>query len=87
MPRKSSKAREVVEKVVEMLNSKPSETWAPVKERHRVQGRSLLSYWAARELGITLDELSRKLRIFPAAVTLSVKGGEKLGFDNDYSLI
>ena len=77
----------VVERVAEILDLKPSEIWAPGKERRRVQARSLLCYWAARELGIPMVMLSRKLKISPAAVTLSVNRGEKLALDNDYSLI
>ena len=53
----------VVERVAEILNVKPSEIWAPGKGHRSVQARSLLCYWAARELGITLARLSRKLKV------------------------
>ncbi|CAB1058844.1 hypothetical protein D1BOALGB6SA_3602, partial [Olavius sp. associated proteobacterium Delta 1] len=56
----------VVEKVAAVLNIKPSEVWAPGKQRSRVQARSLLCYWAARELEISMAELSRKLKISPS---------------------
>ncbi len=77
----------VVKKVAEVLNVKPSEVLAPGKERSRVQARSLLCYWAARELAISMAELSRKLNISPSAVTLSVKRGENIALDNSYILI
>jgi len=77
----------VVEKVAAVLNIKPSEVWAPGKQRSRVQARSLLCYWAARELEISMAELSRKLKISPSAVTLSVRRGEKIALDYGHKLI
>lgn len=77
----------VVEKVAAVLDIRPAAVLAPGKERIRVQARSILCYWAARELGISMAELSRKLKISPAAVTLSVKRGEKIVQDNSYRLI
>jgi len=77
----------VVEKVAAVLNIKPSEVWAPGKQRRRVQARSLLCYWAARELEISMAELSRKLKISPSAVTLSVRRGEKIALDYGHKLI
>jgi len=77
----------VVEKVAAVLNIKPSEVWAPGKQRRRVQARSLLCYWAARELEISMAELSRKLKISPSAVTLSVRRGEKIALDYGHKLM
>ena len=76
-----------VEKVAEVMNIGRSEVLAPGKERIRVQARSLLCYWAARELGIAMAELSRKLKISPSAVTLAVKRGEKIALESGYTLI
>jgi hypothetical protein len=42
------------------------------KQRKRVKVRSLFCYWAVRELGFSLTELARRLRI-------SVAGGWILG--------
>ena len=77
----------VVKRVAAVLAVKPSMVTAPGKERTRVKARSLLCYWAARQLGISMAELSRKLNISAAAVTLSVKRGEKIAQDNNYTLI
>jgi REP element-mobilizing transposase RayT len=77
----------VVEKVAGVLDIKPSEVLAPGKERSRVQARSLLCYWAARELRISMAELSRRLKISASAVTLSVKRGEKIVQKRGYNLI
>ncbi len=77
---------EVVRRVAKVLKMTPSEVLAPGKEKLRVQARSLLCFWAARELGITMAELSRKLKISPPAVTLSVKRGENIARDGNFTL-
>ena len=75
-----------VRRVANVLKMTPSEVLAPGKEKLRVKARSLLCFWAARELGITMAELSRKLKISPPAVTLSVKRGEIIARDGNFSL-
>jgi putative transposase len=68
----------ITERVCEMMNIGKQELSTPGKDRRRVQARSLLCYLAVRKLGISQVELSRLLRISPAAVTFSVRRGEKL---------
>ena len=78
---------QVAERVCELLRLKTTELWAPGKHRRRVQARSLFCYWACRELGISMAALSRKLDISESAVSLSVRRGEKIAQENNYSLI
>ena len=61
--------------------------WAPGKERKRVEARSVLCYWAVRDLGISMADLSRRLKLSISGVSLSVKRGERIVQDRDYSLI
>jgi len=77
---------DVAEKAAELIKIKSSELWLPGKERKRVQARSLLCYWATTELGVSMAELSRRLQQSKAAVSLSVKRGEKLTKQNHFSL-
>ena len=79
--------KQVEDRVFEILKLKSTELRAAGKQRRRVQARSLFCYWACRELGISMATLSRKLNISESAVSLSVKRGEKLAQENDYSLI
>ena len=51
---------------------------SPGKERKRVMARSLLCYWAARELNITMTELSQEMKLSLSAISLSVKRGEQI---------
>jgi putative transposase len=43
-----------------------------------VQARSVLCYWAVRELGLTATSLAKQMGLTQPAVTISVKRGEKI---------
>jgi hypothetical protein len=60
--------------------------WAPGKERYRVRARSLLCFWASRELRISQSEVSRKFKLSPAIISQCVQRGENIVRDNHYSL-
>ena len=68
----------VASRVSECLGVATSEIWAGGKDRKRVRARSLLCYWAVIELGMSMAELSRTLRLSSSGVSLSVKRGEQL---------
>lgn len=77
----------VVNRVCRLLNCDRTDIFTRGKLKNRVHARSLFCYWAARELGISQTELSRLLGISPAAVTQSVKRGEALAREREFSLI
>ena len=74
-------------RMAEVLGMKPEDVWADGRYRHIVDTRSLLCYWAVRELGITMSSLARKLKISVPAVSKSAIRGEKLAKDRKYSLV
>jgi putative transposase len=74
-------------KVCDMMEVEASSLWAPGKERKRVEARSVLCYWAVRDLGTNMAELSRRLRLSISGVSLSVKRGERIVQDRGYRLI
>jgi len=49
------------------MQEHPKARWKDGKRRCRVRVRSLLFYWASRELGIGMTELGRKFKITTAA--------------------
>ena len=69
------------------MHVEPSELRAAGKEPKRVEAISLLCYWAVRDLGISMAELSRPLKLSLSGVSLSVKRGERIAQENDYKLI
>jgi len=56
------------------------------RQSRRVDARSLVCYWAVRELGMALTELARDLAMSPSAVSYAVGRGEGIATDNKYQL-
>jgi len=77
----------VTERVSNLMNLEPSEIWAAGKERRKVAARSLLCFWAVRELGISMTELSRQLNLSISSISLSVKRGEIMIKEKNYKPI
>jgi putative transposase len=49
-----------------------------------IKARTLLCYWAVRELGVSMVSLAKRLGISPAAVIQSVERVEGLAGEDDY---
>lgn len=77
----------VADRVSEELGIDISDVWASGRYRSVVESRSLLCYWAVRELGMPMSSLSRRLNISIPAVSKSVKRGEELAKARRYFLI
>jgi len=77
----------LAEIVAGITGVKPSRIFSPGKNRSRVRARSLLCFWATRELGITLAELSRRIRISQSSISMSVHRGEQIVEREGYSLL
>jgi putative transposase len=77
----------VASRVAEVLGVELKTVWAVGRHRKIVHARSLLCYWAVRELGVTMISLSRRLDLSVTAIGKSVIRGERLAKANKYSLI
>ncbi len=77
----------VTERVGQLLQMPVTLVRAPGKNRQTARARSLLCYWAARECGMTMVYLSRKLGISPTAVSQSVVRGERIALENNLKLV
>jgi len=49
-------------------------------------GRNLYCYWAVREVGYSMTEVGRKLRIRQPTVSISAKRGEQIAKERGYYL-
>ena len=76
----------VADRLCEIIGINQADIWAPGKERYRVQARSLLCFWASRDLKVSQSELSRKFKLSATTISQCVKRGEKIARDNHYSL-
>jgi hypothetical protein len=61
-----------------LFNIEPEKVLAPGKYKNVVDARSVLCYWAVRELEISATDIAKKIKISQPAVSISVKRGEKL---------
>jgi hypothetical protein len=66
----------IATRISQLMGVEPLGIWAPGKERKRVNARSLLCYWAVRDLGINMAGLPKRLGLSPYGVSQSVRRGE-----------
>jgi len=74
-------------RVAEVLGVKEEEVWAKGRQRRVVEARSLLCYWAVREVGVAMASLAGRLEISIPAVSKSVIRGQELAVARGYSLL
>lgn len=77
----------VVERVSKVLNLEARDVLKRGKDPQTVKARSLLCYWANRELGMTTVELSHRLRLCQSAVSRASLRGEKIATENNLQLL
>jgi len=49
--------------------------------------RSLLCYWASKELGISMTDLAKRLNLTQPAISIAARRGERIVRENQYMLI
>jgi putative transposase len=76
----------VAERVAEVLEINPDEVFSKGRQDRKVKARSLLCFWAARELGISHTALAKKLEMSLAGVGFSVERGESIAREGKYFL-
>jgi REP element-mobilizing transposase RayT len=74
-------------RVADLLEMDAADVWASGRYHHIVRARSLLCYWAVRELGTSMALLSKMLKISIPAVSKSVVRGEKIAKDMNCRLL
>jgi putative transposase len=68
----------LLQAVAEVMAIPPAEVMAPGKWRQRVRARSLLCYWAVRELGMTMTAMALKSGLSVPAIGMAVRRGEEI---------
>ncbi len=63
------------------------EIFSKGRQSRKVKARSLLCFWASRELRISHTALAKKLEMSPAGVGFSVERGESIAKKGAYLLI
>jgi hypothetical protein len=74
----------IAERVAEIYRMGVGEVLGRGRQRSRVEARSLLCYWAVKELGLSLTDLARRLNMSPPGLGYAVQRGETIAHDNGY---
>ena len=69
---------QVVQRVADICHLDPREVVAEGRQRRKVTARSLLCFWAVREVGLPLTTLARQLGLSPPGVSYAVQRGEAM---------
>jgi len=81
----------IIEKVenrfMEIFGVEKDMTYSKGRRKIQVAARSLLCYWAVRELGLTGTELAKRLGVTQPAVSYAVIRGERFAKERNYSLV
>jgi len=76
----------ITERVAEIFGIEKDQVVVPGKQPHRVRARSVLAYWAIRDLGLTATEVGKHLGLTKSAVSRAANRGQKLIVDQFLSL-
>lgn len=74
-------------RVSELMSVKLEDVWAQGKYRRIVDARSLLCYWAVRELGVSMASLGRRLGLSIPAIGKSVIRGQHIADSKGFTLL
>ena len=77
----------VEKRVSKLFSIEPDQLLLPGKQRQRVLARSVLAYWAVRELGMTETDVSRKLGLSQPTVSRALGRGERFIREKKLKLI
>jgi putative transposase len=76
----------VAARVGEIFELKEQDIFSNGKQQRKVKARSLLCYWAVRELGISQTDLAKRLKLSVPGIGYSVERGENIARQNGYDL-
>jgi len=87
LKRKGFDLHRIAERVAEVLEVDTDEVYSKGRQSRKVRARSLLCFWASRELGMTHTELAKKLEMSVGGIGLSVERGESIAREGSYLLL
>ncbi|MDD5207309.1 MAG: transposase [Desulfobacterales bacterium] len=79
--------RRIAKRVSEVCQLKEEDFLSTGKQQEKVKARSLLCFWAVREVGMPLTELARHLGLSVPAIGYSVERGETIAREHGYQLL
>ena len=77
----------IAERVAQVMDLPLEIVWEKSRRPQVVQARSLLCYWATRELRMSMTETANRLGLTQPAVSIAARRGEEIARQKGYSLI
>jgi len=77
----------VAERVAQVMSIPVEFVWEKSRRPQVVDARSLLCFWASKELGISMTDLAKRLNLTQPAISIAARRGERLARENQYVLI
>jgi len=77
----------IAKRVATLLDIPKNDVWREGKFKNLVRARSLLCFWAVRELGVSMASMARRLNISTVAVSKSVARGADIAKKEGLELI
>ena len=78
---------QVAERVAQVMHIAPELVWERSRRPQVADARSLLCYWASKELGMTMTDLAERLNLTQPAISIAVRRGEKIARENKYQIV
>jgi REP element-mobilizing transposase RayT len=78
---------DIAKRVAEVMDLPLETVWEKSRRPPVVQARSLLCFWAARELGMSMTEAANRLGLTQPAVSIAVRRGEEIVRQKGYALL
>lgn len=76
----------VVKRVAEIYSMDEHEIFSKGRQKEKVNARSLICYWAVRELGISITDMAKRFSMSVPGVGYAVERGEAIAQNNSYEM-
>jgi REP element-mobilizing transposase RayT len=76
----------VAKRVARVCETDERAIFARGRQQERVRARDLFCFWAVRQLGVSMTEVARSVRMTPPGVGYAVRRGEALAQEKNYRL-
>ena len=76
----------IAQRVAQIYKMDPQDVVSKGRQRQKVMARSVLCFWAVRELGMPVTTLAKRLEMSAPGVGYAVQRGEAIVRDHHYSL-
>ena len=78
---------QVAERVAQVMSIPAELVWEMSRRPQVAVARSLLCFWASKELGMSMTDLAKRLNLTQPAISIAARRGERIARENQYMLI